>query len=81
MPMSNVPKISDDEIRRRARRQPVTIKLLVSGVDRLDDTAHKHSEPGVRMTRSDVLRACMVLGYRHEAELDKILTEMQGERR
>jgi hypothetical protein len=58
------------------RRIPTNVRLLPSARTRLDTSAHKHSIPGRRLTRSDVLKACMVVAYRHEAELDKVLAEI-----
>lgn len=69
------PTTIGDEIRRRI----VPVKLLPSGIDKIEASATKHSRPGRRrMARGDVLRACMVIAYRHEAELDQVLEQMQN---
>lgn len=60
------------------QRIPTNVRLLPSGRTRLDTSAHKHSAPGRRLTRSDVLKACMVIAYRHEAELDRLLAQQVG---
>jgi hypothetical protein len=60
------------------RRVPTNVRLLPSGRLKLDTSAHKHSRPEKRLTRSDVLKACMVIAYRHEAELDRLLGQQAG---
>jgi hypothetical protein len=70
---------TEDTAADELRRIPTNVRLLPSGRARLDASAHKHSIPGRRLTRSDVLKACMVVAYRHEAELDKVLTDRLGE--
>jgi hypothetical protein len=53
-------------------RSNVQLRLSASGIDKADDLAAKHE-----VTRSDVLRACFSVAFRHQAEVEVVLKQLK----
>ena len=60
-----------------ARRAPVVIRLRGPAIDRLDQLAYDHSLAGQRVSRSDVIRACLSVALKHDGELARTIAQLR----
>lgn len=57
-------------------RRPLALRLSPEAITRFDALAHEHSLPGAALTRTDVIRAHLMVASRHRDELVAALKQM-----